>query len=55
MRTFYRVPFAGKQPTSFRGLTSVLITALCSLNKRCLAMENTAKGKEGEKVHLYHH
>lgn len=34
---------SGKQPTSFRCLASFLITALCSLNKRCLAMENTAK------------
>lgn len=33
----------GKQPSSFRCLASFLITALCSLNKRCLAMENTAK------------
>ena len=38
--------FAGKQPASLRCLASVLITALCSLNKRCLAMENTAKGKK---------
>lgn len=36
---------SGKQPTSFRCLASFVITALCSLNKRCLAMENTAKGK----------
>ena len=39
--------FPGKQPASYRCLASVLITALCSLNKRCLAMENTAKGEEG--------
>ena len=38
--------FAGKQPTSLHCLASVLITVLCSLNKRCLAMENTAKGKK---------
>ena len=42
--------FTGKQqPTSFRCLACVLITALCSLNKRCLAMENTAKGLETKK------